>query len=287
MNPIAAQPGTEPIWLRYLRHWILIAVVIGVFVVAALLVSLLRPPVHVAEARLAVGAGQMTALNIPGFPTASEQMASNYARWVGHQGAQGVGLPEGTLSLTASPIVESNVLRIEATSRDPETAQEAVSQAAEQLEEAVNAVREENDRSALVARIQDSIGPIMLARERSDQSGEDYREAIEQAPDVEVERLFEEYVDAQQELVALELERDGWRDRYRNLTATRSTEAELVTVLPAQVVGNDRMEVTQRNVLLALMAGLVLAGGTVHLLEHRARRARVPRLDGDAAEGDG
>lgn len=274
VSPESARETVDAWWLPYRRHWVLIIGICVAFVVAALLGSFFRAPVYRAEARLAVGSGQITALNVPGFPTASEQMASNYARWVGHEGTQGKGVPEGTLSLTASPIVESNVLRIEATSHKPQTARAAATQAKEQLIEAVNAVRTENDPAALIAEVQDNVKPLEQARARSESLKRSYREAAESdATSTDNQSLFDDYIGAEEKLVRLELVQDGLRDRYRNLSATRSTEAELVSVQPAEVVESDRMQVAQRNVLLALVVGLVVGGSLAQLRERRVRHA--------------
>lgn len=261
-------------WLR--SYWPLIAAITGACLALALVLTwLLRPPVHTAEARLAVGSGQMTALNIPGYPTASEAMASNYARWVNHQGVQGQLAPEGTLSLTASPIVDSNVLRIEATSHDPEVAVRAADEVADTLREAVNQVADVNDPQALIAEIQENVEPLLVARQVAQDAEGDHNAVVDGGASAsQVEQSFQALVEAQRELLALELEQDGRRDRYRSLVASRSTEADLVEVSPAQVVEDDRLAAVQRNGLLAVLAGLAVSGGVMWLAERRQHRPR-------------
>ena len=272
MHPTSPESGVEPFWALYKRHWVFMVTVAGACVVLAIIAALLRPPIYQAEARLAVGQGQMTALNIPGFPSASEEMASNYARWVTHQGVQGQGIPDGVLSLEASPIVESNVLRIEATSLDPETAESAVAKATKQLKDAVNAVREENNPANLVAQYQDGVRGVLEARERVDRRTLAYQEARDGGKTKTAARRFDELVEAQRKLAGLEMVQDGKRDRYRNLQATRSTEAELVDVHAAQIESNDRMAVVQRNAFLALIIGLLLGAGIVRVRETRSNK---------------
>ncbi|MFK5690597.1 hypothetical protein ACI3EY_13115 [Ornithinimicrobium sp. LYQ92] len=249
------------------------AIVTAAFVLIAVLASFLRPVVHTAEARLAVGSGQMTALNIPGFPSASEEMASNYARWVSHQGVQGRWAPEGTLSLSASPIVESNVLRIEATSHDEDIAVEAAQQASDNLIETVNEVASGNDPDALLQDIESNVRPLTEARIETQRIQDVYEEGLEDGqPQIEVERRFEAFVTAEAALTVMELEQDARRDRYRSLVASRSTEAELVDVSPAQIVSDDRFSVIQRNGLLGLLVGL--GASTVLVLLRERRRLR-------------
>lgn len=275
MSVMTDERGGAPLWTRLRRHWVPMAVVTGALVLLALLVSLLRPPIYLAEARLAVGSGQMTALNIPGYPSAAQDMASDYARWLDDQGVQGQGVPEGTLSLAASPIVESSVLRIESTSHDSDVAVEAAAQSAQLLKEAVNDVRAENDPDVLMVEIQENVGPLLEAERAARSAGDTYRLASkEEQPETEVERRFQAFADATSKATRLQIEQDARRDRYRSLVSTRSTEAELVDVQAAKIVGNDRIPVLQRNVFLGLLAGLLLASALALLLEYR--RARAP-----------
>lgn len=259
---------------RLRRHWPLVALVTGGLVLIALLVSLLRPPVYLAEARLAVGSGQMTNLNIPGYPTAAQDMASDYARWLTDQGVKGQGVPEGTLSIAASPIVESSVIRIEATANDPDVAVDAAAQSAELLTDAVNQVRDENNPDLLMTEIQANIGPLLEAQRQARSAQDTYVNASdEDQPEIEVERRFQAYIDATSELTTLELEQDARRDRYRALVSTRSTEADLGVVQDAQIISNDRGPVVQRNVFLGLLAGLLLSTALALALEFRRERA--------------
>ncbi len=119
------------------HHWI-------VGVVAALLGAALGvgaafavPVTYTAEARVAVGSGDLTSGAIAGFPVAASQLASNYARYVNDRGVAATDLPEN-VTLSASQIPESNVIRIEVESSDPEAARSSANKAAELLVEAVN-----------------------------------------------------------------------------------------------------------------------------------------------------
>lgn len=278
---VAVEPGwgemtaPDPLWVRVRRHWLLITIIVLGCLLLALLASWLRPPVYTAEAKLAVGAGQMTALNIPGFPNASEDMASNFARWVNHQGVQNQLAPEGTLSVEASPIVESNVLRIETTSHEPQVAVGAAEAMAEALKAAVNQVADENDPEALLAQIASTVEPLLAARQTSLRAQGTFEASQEEGVgQAETDRRFQAYVEAESALTEIQLEYDSMRDRYRNLMATRSTEAQLVDTLPATLVGNDRVSTMQRNGLLAVLVGLLLAGGAVYLLERQPPRRR-------------
>lgn len=273
----AIDAAPPPMWSRVRSHWPLIAIVVLISLLLSMILTwLLRPPVYTAEARLAVGSGQMTALNIPGYPTASEAMASNYARWVNHQGVQGELAPEGTIELSASPIVDSNVLRVEATSLDPQVAVAAADEAADLLMQGVNQVADFNNPEALIAEIRDQVAPLLVARQEARDAESAYNDLLDSdASPAQVSTAFDTLVAAQQELVTLELEQDGRRDRFRSLTSSRSTEANLVEVSPAQIVGDDRASTIQRNTFLAALAGLGIAAGIVWLGERRRDSPRA------------
>lgn len=288
-EPSAPARSETSLWAKYRRHWRLIVVVSGAVLALALLAALIRPPIYTAEARLAVGSGQMTALNIPGYPTASQEMASNYARWITSEGVAGGWAPEGTLDLSASPIVDSNVLRIEATSTDPDTALTAASTATNQLKEAVNEVAEVNDPDALMQEIQDNIGPLTQAERQVSTARTRYNEALDEgASQSAIEEAFDAYVAAEQAYTALNLQQNGREDRYRGLVSSRSTEADLVDVAPASVVGSDRGAVVQRNGLLGLLLGLGLAALLVSMKERRGGRhlERQPEGAAESAAAD-
>lgn len=281
-GPEITDGGGVSLWSRLSRHRMLILAVTAGAVLIALLMSLIRPPVYLAEARLAVGSGQMTALNIPGYPSASQDMASDYARWLDDQPAQDESFPEDVLELTASPIIESNIIRVESTAHTEDVAVAGAAHAAQSLKDAVNQVRAENDPQVLMREIQAHVAPILEATREARSAEDTYTAASEEdQPEVEVERRFQAYIEATSEVTALQLEQDARRDRYRSLVASRSTEAELVDVYEARIMGNDRMAVLQRNLFLGLMGGLL--AGTALALALDLRRAR----DRDGADSVG
>jgi hypothetical protein len=105
--------------------------------VLGLLAALLVPQKFTAEARVAVGAGTLTTSAIAGYPLAAQDLAANYARYINDTGLAGHSVPEG-VKLTASPIPESNVIRIEAESSNRTEAELVTKDIAETLVRVVN-----------------------------------------------------------------------------------------------------------------------------------------------------
>ena len=116
MSPTEVPSGGSA--LRSLRRYWIAAVLLTLLTSAAgVSIALNRPPTYTAEARLAVGPDSNSAYSIAGFPTAARDLAANYARWVQNNATSGTWAPEGVSSVTASPIPESGVIRIETQSR--------------------------------------------------------------------------------------------------------------------------------------------------------------------------
>lgn len=267
------------------RNW---PVVVALLVLGALVgigSTLVRPATYTGEVRLAVGNGEMSSLNIPGFPTASAQMASNYARWVTRQQVAGVNLPEGTLSLAASPLPESNVLRVEATSHDPDVAVRAAAAAAEGLAAEVNKVATGNDPEVLLGQIRAANADVALKKVAADVAENTLRDGINQGlSDGALTGLRSTFTAASDASLEASTRQAAMIDRYRRLVSQSSTEATLVTLGEgATLTGNDRVSSAQRAGLVGLAAGALAAMAWVWVREAR----RDPRRAHDVTATDG
>jgi len=99
-----------------------------------------------AEARLAVGSNSLQAYQVAGFAVASEALAANYARFVSGSPATSQALDDALqarvkeiTSIDASPIPDSNVIRIEAGPPSADVARVAADAVAKSLLDQVNA----------------------------------------------------------------------------------------------------------------------------------------------------
>lgn len=257
------------------RHWIFSTAIILVFTAAFVAYGYQRDPVYTAEIRLAVGSGQMSNLAIPGFPSASRDLAADYARWVTNRGVADTDAPSGTSSLTASPIPESNVIRIQATSTEPQTAVKAAQGAGDALMREVNRVAAENDPQL----VQDEIvqDAPALARSQTAASAALARYQAVAATDGEssaaAQAALENYTQLNSNQVRLATIQDGRLARYRLMISNQSTEADLRTVgRGAQVISNDHSSAIQRFGLLGLFLGAAIALGSAVALENRRRQ---------------
>ncbi len=271
MSTTVARPSTGWEFRGLRRHWRLAVAIIAVCTLLGAALALLRAPVYTAETRLAVGSGEMSNLNIPGFPTASAAMAANYAHWIDVSAQENFDLPEGTLTLTASQLPESNVLRLEATSTDSAVAKQAVTKAADLLLAEVNKVDEANDTTELVEKVKQYVPIVLEAQRVMDSATTTYRTSVnEGASEAEQNSNMEAMSAATADYRVKNMELSAMQDRYRRLVSQSSTEANLNQVgSGAAVAGNDRSSFMQRTGLLGFGVGVIAALVGTRLLDRR------------------
>lgn len=100
-----------------------------------------------AESRLVVGDQSVRAQSVPGYALATQQLAATYSRLIGAAGSQ-----EG---VTASPIPDSAIIRVQAQGVDEASAVRAADDAAQRLITTANAARaQQEDQAAQDAYLQ-------------------------------------------------------------------------------------------------------------------------------------
>lgn len=274
MDNGTAGPAGAPTGLQSLRrHWRLACAITAISMLLALGYALTRSPVHTAETRLAVGAGEMSTLAIPGFPNASKDLAANYARWVTSTGSGQYAYPAG-VEVLASPIAESNVIRIQAKSTDPAQATDVVTKTAEALLAEVNKVRDDNNPDLVLKTIIDNSGNVLDARTEADLTAQALEDAQAEGSDdsdaVKVARAAATAAAKQYTEVATR--QDARIATYQRLVSQSTTEADLHTIgQGAAVIGDNRTARVQRFGLLGLGAGVFLALLISGALDRRRR----------------
>ncbi|MBW3084574.1 hypothetical protein KEM60_00762 [Austwickia sp. TVS 96-490-7B] len=270
----AAQRSTA---LQSLRHHGVLAVLVTVLsTVVGTGVAVTRPDVYTGETRLAIGKGEMSALNIPGYPSAAKEMASNYSRWVTDQGVSGLRPPAGVSSLVASPIPDSSIIRIEAKADSAETAVKASQQAADALVAEVAKGRRENDPKEILKEIVAHAPELSKVNAGAAGTLAKYnRDLGEGKSDQVIAADLEAYAKVDTERARLQVEQDARLERYRRLVSTSSTEADLRTIgQGARLVGDNRASRLQRGALIGVAGGMVISLCLAVYLDRRRRRER-------------
>ncbi len=243
----------------------------------ALAAAFAQPVTYTAEARLAVAGGDLAAQAVPGYALASQELAANYARYVNNSDDQGaleeaVELPAGSVaSVAASPVPESNVVRIEVDAVDAASATAAAAYVADTLIERVEAASTEEEAASVLAEFT-TISTEVAQAEQAAGSAQAAVDAGLQAaaPDLEARRAAA--ADAAARLSVLRVQQEALAQRYRTLVDTISS-VNLTVVEPAAVTGNDRASRAQRYALAGVAAGLLLALALTRRAQRRAAAA--------------
>lgn len=277
----STERGTPPL-LPLRERPGLVAAFAAVGLVVGLGVAAVTPTTYTAEARLAVGSGEMSSLSIPGYPTASASMASNYARWVTTTGAGGQVLADGDVTLSASPIPESNVIRLEAESRDKDAALAAADDAASALTDEVNKVRDEDNPEKLLEQITANQPEVATAEQKQLVLANQYRDAVArnisgELAEEQIAGIEERYTAANAEYSALKLSQTALEQRYIRLSSQKTTEAELNTIQPAEISGDTSFVKFQRFGLVGLVGGLAAGFVAAHVAHSRNAESQPGR----------
>ncbi len=259
------------------RHWILgvaaalLGAAIGVGTAFAV------PVTYTAEARVAVGSGDLTSGAIAGFPVAASQLASNYARYVNDRGVAATDLPEN-VTLSASQIPESNVIRIEVESADPEAARSSANKAAELLIEAVNGTGKTSSPE-LAAEFENAAKDDAAAQTALSAAQHDLDEELgkDKPSSSKVKRLRSDVTEAAAKAANTSLTANALRQRYTNLVVSASTAANLQLIRTAEGLDSNRSSLVARLGLAGLAAGAAVGLILAVVLERRRAHGRRSR----------
>lgn len=264
------------------RHKWLTALLVLIGIAGGIGLAMVRPTIYTAETRLAVAGGNLTAEAVPGFALASQQMAANYARYVDNAEEQGaleskLGVrPQTVTEVVASPIPDSNVLRIEISSKDSSAATRAAAAVAASLMQKVADSAGASDAAAAetLQEFTDMSTKVSAQKVVADAAAEAARAAAAQ-PAAKLEQLQTAAAEAATQLSILEVQQDALSQKYRNEVSSGTGDAVRLTVVEDAVVsGDDRLARLQQfglaGAVLGALAALVLA-----VLRERRRSRRA------------
>jgi uncharacterized protein involved in exopolysaccharide biosynthesis len=226
----------------------------------SLVLGLVRPPVFTAEAQLVVGGTVRTFQPAEGQIIALQDLTDIYSRLVGSgrhlqivSDAIGAEIPPG--SLTAAPIPDSTLIRLDATGSSQEEATQRADAAAAGLVELVEALKTESAaaNTGVLEDLQARQAELNDATIRSNAAQTAYN-----ASPTEANRA--ELVAAQALVDRLDLQVSVARDAYLASESARGGGVGFEVFSPAEPWGSDR-----RDQLLVYVFGGLVFGGVVGL----------------------
>lgn len=284
-EPPSAVPVVGPL-ISSLRHPVL-----AVFPVVALLAlgvgaALGTPAVHTAEAQVLVGRVDVESTAVPGFVSANENLAGLYARIadtsvIAAPVGEELGLSSGAVlsQVTASPIPETSIVRIEASS---ENSLDAVVLAAEVAQELITYVE---GNSVRPAGVEASLEAFETASAELLDAQDDLaaaQAALDQATGPSAAALSQDVVRAQAVVNTRQLRVDALAAAFRDTERGSGYRNSLQLIGEPQYVGSDTRSQLMLAVAFGVLVGLLLgtALATVRenwpVLTDLRRRARRP-----------
>jgi uncharacterized protein involved in exopolysaccharide biosynthesis len=280
------------------RHWVLCAVLVIVGAGGAAGYVYSQPVLHSAEARLAVAGNDLSAQLVPAFAVATEELAANYARYLNTDGtedtiAETIGAQAGSVTdIEASPIPESNILRIEATATTSEVAVDAAESLAADLMTRVNESRLQDNGAQEALNQYTNLSNEVATAEQAVLDITTRIDLVVGGAAGNIADLRGQLAGAQSRLDVLSVQQEALGERYRALVSSNTgTAANLDLVRPADSTGDDRATKLQRYGLLGVAVGGALGIALATLLERRRRHSRAapvrePEPAGPAEEPD-
>lgn len=276
--------SSAPTPLRSLgRHWRLAVLLSIVGLAAGLALASVRPPHYTAEVRLAVDVGDPSAYAIAGFPLASRELAVDYARWVENGVADGSLTNGQSVTITASPVPDTGVVRIEGTSVSEQAALAGARTVGESLLTRVNGAYEAQGPQLALRKYNEAAPTLAAAQARTEAAEAAYQRALATGTAATREATRRVLVQARTAEASAQLERDAQGERYRRLYSQPESVRGLRLVAGPTVTGDDGVAAFQRFGVLGLGAGLALALVLAVLLDRRGAR-RTARSDTDRSD---
>ncbi len=257
-NTVLGRPTPVTSLLRHPRLSVLFCVLGLALGGVATLVS---PVTYTAESRIAVGGNDLSAQAMPGYALGSQELAASYARYVNNSAAQAGSNPRAGVSVAASPIPESNIIRVEGLAPTRAEAVVACQQAADALVAQVNSIKAENDPEKVLAQVIQKSQVVAGIQQTVDDSSSalDKLQATTGVSGPALDRAKAALLQARIDLAAASVQRDALSDRYRGLITESKTGVNLLEVRPAAIVKNDRSSTLQRDAVAGLGLGVLLA----------------------------
>jgi uncharacterized protein involved in exopolysaccharide biosynthesis len=274
-----------------MRHWLLTLVLVVLGALGGAAFSRAQPTTYTAEERLAVGGGDLAAQAVPGFALASQELASNYARFV-TAGPVRSALPAATarrvLTVTASPVPESNVIRVEVTATDPGSATVAAAQAGERLVAQVDKMLSQQNGEQVrqqYRQISQQVAVAQQAQADAQDVVNRYRASSAAAARRALPAAKDELISASAKLADLQMQQTALAALYQNQVSRGPSENKLAVVSAAAVSGDDVKSRLELYGLGGAAAGGILAVVLVAAVERRRPSAGRRAVRGQLASG--
>lgn len=250
------------------RNWRLLVAPVLALVFLALVIGWARGTTYTSQAELQVG-GPVSTDFVSQFVNGTNQLAGVYARLIDSEPvvqrvAEQLEVEPGSLAgrLSATPIPESPIVRVEATGDSADSAIELANAASGSLAEQVEIANTSRSRSdELLAEVADS--------EKAARDALALRDAAQGSFDGNPTAANESRLsDAQGALTAADLKLATAKVSYQEAESNRVQPSELQLLTAADTASSDRLSRLQTLLFFAIVGGLAIGGAMAVMREN-------------------
>ncbi len=277
-------PGPLPPLGALRRFWVIGLLLSLLGLAAGYAVATTRPVTYTSQTSLAVGGQELSSFQVAGFALAAEQIASNYARYIGLPQSQttfkrvlGADVSK-VQSVAGSPISNSNIILVEVVATDPAVATKGSDAVAAELMREANAPVV-GQTAAVYLRLYRRVSQSVYASEAAIQNTRQGLALLRQkngaAPAVAAQQNA---LDALLTKAAtLQLQQKTLSVQYQNALTNANTFSQVVVAQPGIITLVSRRATIERYGLAGLVGGAGLGLAVAVALDRASVRRRLRR----------
>jgi capsular polysaccharide biosynthesis protein len=281
---LAEPPPTVNVVRAMVWNWWVVLVAVLVFAFIGAVVAIVRTPTYTATAKLAVGRIDINSPGaLSGYAVATQALATGYSRTITAQAVvkpaaaqTDMSVSEAENSLTATPVAESPVFRVDATSVSKSTAIDLANASSHALVRYAARLNQDNPDSARLYR---QYRTATVLRKIAEQELHSATEAASSEP---TGTALADVAQAQSSADAADLRANALGKAY---TASVQGQAatQLIQILsPATDATSDRRSVLMILVFVGAVLGLLIGGVLATWRESRLNRDESQPADAAA-----
>lgn len=254
---VAPRPRIAGPLEAFLSHPFLTLLPLIALIGAAIALGMERDPEYTAYARITVGNTDVNPFLLQEVVAGNQALAASYARAIEAEpvtrtAAGEIGISPATAAerLSATPIVQSTLIQVQATGPSTAASTALANAGADALIDYVRRVNQTNDADELFEEYQRAQAAARRAERRTQRLLSDRRRNQSRAA---TEARIE------QDLAALKA--SDLENRYRAASQSASAASRLVLIQPAADADSDRRDVLEQLLIAGAIGGLVLGLG--------------------------
>jgi len=266
-----APPPTVNLWRAMLWNWWVVLASVIVFVLIGTGIALLRTPTYTATARLAVGRIDITSPGaLSGYAVATQALATGYTRTATAlavakpvSAETGISVKDVQDHVSATPVPESPVFRIEGTSPDADQAVALANHTSRSLIRYAARLNQDNpDSLRLYRQYKEAIVDRKLAQQQLGVAAAEAKAGS--TPSAE-----EELDSARSEVKAASLRVDAIGKAYTASVQSQVATQLIQVISPATEATSDRRSTFMILAFIGLVVGLLVGGALAFVRESR------------------